>query len=138
MTGNKRASLNTQKTCMAEDVCVSKSCGHAYDRTATNIPFTIGYEKKMNSGSTSFDFKVRDNVATAAARPTICTLQDCGLARLCCSAYGKERSASDPIVAQDVQWKEDPTDLISLGTVLLRAAVAADNLLGSCGGPRGC
>ena len=59
VTGNKRASLNTQKTCMAEDICVSKSCGHAYDRTATNFPFTIGYEKKMNSGSTTFDFKVR-------------------------------------------------------------------------------
>ena len=58
VTGNKRASLNTQKTCMAEDICVSKSCGHAYDRTATNFPFTIGYEKKMNSGSTTFDFKV--------------------------------------------------------------------------------
>ena len=44
---------------MAEDICVSKSCGHAYDRTATNFPFTIDYEKRMNSGSTTFDFEVR-------------------------------------------------------------------------------
>ena len=66
VTGNKRASLNTQKTCMAEDICVSKSCGHAYDRTATNFPFTIDYEKKANGGSTTFDFEVR---LLAAALP---------------------------------------------------------------------
>ena len=58
VTGNKRASLNTQKTCMAEDICVSKACGKAYDRSASNFPFTIDYEKTKNSASTTFHFKV--------------------------------------------------------------------------------
>lgn len=47
------------QVCMAEDVCISKSCGKAYEHTATNFPFSISYEKSRNSGSTTFDFKVR-------------------------------------------------------------------------------
>ena len=61
MTGNKRTSLNTQKTCMAEDVCVSKTCGKAYDHTSKNLPFTIDYDKIRNRESTTFSFKVRCN-----------------------------------------------------------------------------
>ena len=59
VTGNKRTSLNTQKTCMAEDVCVSKTCGKAYDHTSKNLPFTIDYDKIRNGDSTTFSFKVR-------------------------------------------------------------------------------
>ena len=44
---------------MAEDVCISKSCGKAYEHTATHFPFSISYEKSRNSGSTTFDFEVR-------------------------------------------------------------------------------
>ena len=58
VTGNKRTSLNTQKTCMAEDVCVSKTCGKAYDHTSKNLPFTIDYNKIRNGDSTTFSFKV--------------------------------------------------------------------------------
>jgi hypothetical protein len=47
------------QVCMAEDVCISKSCGKAYEHTATNFPITISYEKSRNGGSTTFDFKVR-------------------------------------------------------------------------------
>ena len=61
VTGNKRTSLNTQKTCMAEDVCVSKTCGKAYDHTSKNLPFTIDYDKIRNGDSTTFSFKVRYN-----------------------------------------------------------------------------
>ena len=61
VTGNKRTSLNTQKTCMAEDVCVSKTCGKAYDHTSKNLPFTIDYDKIRNGDSTTFSFKVRCN-----------------------------------------------------------------------------
>ena len=65
VTGNKRTSLNTQKTCMAEDVCVSKTCGKAYDHTSKNLPFTIDYDKIRNGDSTTFSFKVRCNEAAA-------------------------------------------------------------------------
>jgi hypothetical protein len=57
-----RYSLNMTsnlQVCMAEDVCISKSCGKAYEHTATNFPFRISYEKSRNTGSTTFDFKVR-------------------------------------------------------------------------------
>ena len=63
VTGNKRTSLNTQKTCMAEDVCVSKTCGKAYDHTSKNLPFTIDYDKIRNGDSTTFSFKVRRSSA---------------------------------------------------------------------------
>lgn len=63
VTGNKRTSLNTQKTCMAEDICVSKTCGKAYDHTSKNLPFTIDYDKIRNGDSTTFSFKVRSNDA---------------------------------------------------------------------------
>ena len=61
VTGNKRTSLNTQKTCMAEDVCVSKTCGRAYDHTSKNLPFTVDYDKIRNGASTTFSFKVYGN-----------------------------------------------------------------------------
>ncbi|EIE18173.1 hypothetical protein COCSUDRAFT_34613, partial [Coccomyxa subellipsoidea C-169] len=58
VTGNKRSALNKQNTCMAEDICVHKSCGKAYDHTATNFPFTIDYQKTTSSEATTFDFQV--------------------------------------------------------------------------------
>lgn len=58
MTGNKRSAKNTQNTCMAEDICVHKTCGKAYDHTATNFPFTIDYQKTTSQEATTFDFRV--------------------------------------------------------------------------------
>ena len=46
---------------MAEDVCVSKTCGKAYDHTSKNLPFTIDYDKIRSGDSTTFSFKVRCN-----------------------------------------------------------------------------
>lgn len=50
---------------MAEDICVHKSCGKAYDHTATNFPFTIDYQKTTSSEATTFDFQVRICILTA-------------------------------------------------------------------------
>lgn len=58
MTGNKRSAKNAQNTCMAEDICVHKTCGKAYDHTATNFPFTIDYQKTTSQEATTFDFRV--------------------------------------------------------------------------------
>ena len=56
---------------MAEDVCISKSCGKAYEHTAANFPFTISYEKSRNSGSATFDFKVRLNFTCMGKSDTL-------------------------------------------------------------------
>ena len=58
VTGNKRSALNTAKTCMAEDMCVAKACGKAYEQTASNFPFSIDYQKSTTSDATTFDFQV--------------------------------------------------------------------------------
>ena len=57
MTGNKRLALNSAKTCMAEDMCIAKACGKAYDQTAANFPFSIDYQKSTSSEATTFEFQ---------------------------------------------------------------------------------
>ena len=43
---------------MAEDMCVAKACGKAYEQTASNFPFSIDYQKSTTSDATTFDFQV--------------------------------------------------------------------------------
>lgn len=65
VTGNKRSALNTAKMCMAEDMCIAKHCGKAYEQTASNFPFSIDYQKSTTSDATTFDFQVRSSYCSS-------------------------------------------------------------------------
>jgi len=68
VTGNKRSALKAQNACMAENVCVHKTCGKAYDHTAANFPFSIDYQKTTSSEATTFDFQVGEPCPNSTAK----------------------------------------------------------------------
>ncbi len=65
-----------QKSCMAEEVCMTEVCGSGYEHNANKFPYTAEYWKTPMEGATAFVFKVRPQIVCLAV--LMCALSRSG------------------------------------------------------------